>query len=298
MITGATTAQLINGQVLADEVLGEAQQAVAKLSRQPKLVTIMVGDDAAMQYLANKQRMMAQQVGIAFDLCQLPVTTGKTKLVDLINQCNDGEATDAVAILMPPLGNLNPNYILSTLRTDKDANGLHPANVQSLIDGRQSAPMSPLLKAIRTVLKVTDVELKGKRAVIIARSGEALSRPLTWLLQHRRLTVDLALPDSDNLGLKTRGADVLITFSNRPGTITRAMVKPGAVVIDGGMSWVGPKQWAGDVAPDVGQVASWLTPVPDGIGPVAVAMLMQNTIQLSRQRQRACLPNLAGNVSR
>ena len=158
--------------------------------------------------------------------------------------------------------------------------------------------MSPVHKAIRTVLKVTDVELKGKRAVIIARSGEALSRPLTWLLQHRRLTVDLALPDSDNLGLKTRGADVLITFSNRPGTITRAMVKPGAVVIDGGMSWVGPKQWAGDVAPDVGQVASWLTPVPDGIGPVAVAMLMQNTIQLSRQRQRACLPNLAGNVSR
>ncbi|OGY51476.1 MAG: hypothetical protein A2951_03115 [Candidatus Buchananbacteria bacterium RIFCSPLOWO2_01_FULL_56_15] len=279
MITEATTARLIDGQLLADQVL-------AKLPRRPGLGTISVGNDLPLQYLNSKQRVAAMQTGIKLYQRQLPATAAKARLVSLIHQYNDDETIDAITVQLSPLAHFNLNYFATALRPDKDINGLHPVNVKTMIAGRQAMPMPPLLKAIDTVLKAADLTLKGKRAVIVIRN-EPFREPLTWMLMHQGMAAEWVRPDDPKLAQKTSIADVLISFCSRPNAITAVMVKPGAIVIDGGMSWVGPEQWAGDVAPDVEQVASWLTPVPNGIWPLAIAMLMQNTVQLSQRRQRA-----------
>jgi len=279
------TAQLMDGKALAQKIQTQLQQRIQTLQpqigRPPGLAVLMVGDNpASAAYVRNKERDCAK-VGIASFGKHFPANTSQSELEQAIQALNQDERVDGILVQLPLPDSLDAVTLLHQIDPDKDADGLHPANLGRLVRG-ETGLRSCTPAGVMRLLQEYQIAIKGKQAVVLGRSI-LVGKPQALMLLEADATVTIAHSRSQNLPAITQSADILIAAVGRPGIITAEMVKPGAVVVDVGINQVtdadGKSRLVGDVDfQSVQDVAAFLTPVPGGIGPMTRAMLLQNTV--------------------
>jgi methylenetetrahydrofolate dehydrogenase (NADP+)/methenyltetrahydrofolate cyclohydrolase len=282
----SSTSQLLDGKALAQKIQAELKEQVQALQTQrerpPGLAVLMVGDNpASAAYVRNKERACTN-VGIASFGQHFPTTTTQKELEQVIHTLNQDDRVDGILVQLPLPEHLDAVALLNQIHPDKDADGLHPVNMGRLVRG-ESGLRSCTPAGVMRLLHEYNVDPKGKQAVVIGRSI-LVGKPMALMLLEADATVSVAHSRTPDLGSIVRTADILIAAVGRPYLITAEMVKPGAIVVDVGMNrlidYEGKSRLVGDVDFDsVQQVASFLTPVPGGVGPMTVAMLLHNTVQ-------------------
>jgi methylenetetrahydrofolate dehydrogenase (NADP+)/methenyltetrahydrofolate cyclohydrolase len=275
-------AATLDGKRVAAELIEELNATVAALPYVPKLVFVRVGEDpASASYVRSKERL-AQRAGVASDTVVLPASVSQAELLALVADLNADPAVDGILVQLPLPGGIQEQAVLDAIDPRKDVDGLHPYNVGLLWTGRGGlVPATPL--GVITLLDRYGVPLSGKRAVVIGRS-ELVGKPLAALLLKRDATVLVAHSKTRDLAEVARSADILVAAAGSPRLVSPGMVKPGAAVLDVGLTRVDGKI-VGDVQPDVATVAGWLTPMPGGTGPMTVAMVIVNTLTAARLRR-------------
>lgn len=275
-------AATLDGKRVAAELIEELNATVAALPYVPKLVFVRVGEDpASTSYVRSKERL-AQKAGVASDTVVLPASVSQADLLALVADLNADPAVDGILVQLPLPAGIQEQAVLDAIDPKKDVDGLHPYNVGLLWTGRGGlVPATPL--GVITLLDRYGVPLAGKRAVVIGRS-ELVGKPLAALLLKRDATVLVAHSKTRELAEVTRSADILVAAAGSPRLVSPEMVKPGAAVLDVGLTRVDGKI-VGDVQPEVATVAGWLTPMPGGTGPMTVAMVIVNTLTAARLRR-------------
>ncbi|MDJ0554769.1 MAG: bifunctional methylenetetrahydrofolate dehydrogenase/methenyltetrahydrofolate cyclohydrolase FolD [Microcoleaceae cyanobacterium MO_207.B10] len=278
-------AKKLDGKALAKKIKTELQQRVSalqsKIGRPPGLAVLMVGDNpASAVYVRNKEKACSQ-VGIASFGQHFPGDTTQTELTEVIQKLNQDPQVDGILVQLPLPEHLDSTLLLYQTDPSKDVDGLHPMNLGQLIRGEKGLRSCTPAGVIR-LLEEYNIELQGKQAVVLGRSI-LVGKPMALMLLEANSTVTIAHSRSRNLEAITRNADILVAAVGRPEMITADMVKPGAVVIDVGINRVtdqgGNSRLVGDVQFDsVAEVAEFITPVPGGVGPMTVAILLQNTV--------------------
>ena len=281
------SAKIIDGKQVAARCREELKQQVAALRARgiiPGLAVILVGEDPASQvYVRNKHRA-CEELGIHSEQYTLPADTDRQTLLELITELNGREEIDGILVQLPLPGHLDQKEILSAIDPAKDVDSFHPQNVGRLVIGEYFfAPCTP--SGILTLIDSAGVDLTGKECVVIGRSN-IVGKPMALMLLHRNATVTVCHSKTRDLPSVTRRADVLISAVGKAGFVTADMVKPGAVVIDVGMNRNQAGKLCGDVDfESVSRVAGYLTPVPGGVGPMTITMLLRSTV-LSAQNRR------------
>ena len=281
------SAKIIDGKQVAARCREELKQQVAALRARgiiPGLAVILVGEDPASQvYVRNKHRA-CEELGIHSEQYTLSADTDRQTLLDLITELNGREEIDGILVQLPLPGHLDEKEILSAIDPAKDVDSFHPQNVGRLVIGDYFfAPCTP--SGILKLIDSAGVDLTGKECVVIGRSN-IVGKPMALMLLHRNATVTVCHSKTRDLPSVTRRADVLISAVGKAGFVTAYMVKPGAVVIDVGMNRNQAGKLCGDVDfESVSRVADYLTPVPGGVGPMTITMLLRSTV-LSAQNRR------------
>ncbi|MFQ4142008.1 bifunctional methylenetetrahydrofolate dehydrogenase/methenyltetrahydrofolate cyclohydrolase FolD [Chlorogloeopsis sp. ULAP02] len=278
------TAKLLDGKALAakiqQELAAEITQLQPQIERPPGLAVLMVGDNpASAAYVRGKERACAK-VGIASFGKHFPTETTQAELEEAIHTLNQDERVDGILVQLPLPNHLDAVSLLHQIHPDKDADGLHPVNMGKLMRG-ESGLRSCTPAGVMRLLQEYEIPLRGKQATVLGRSI-LVGKPLALMLLEADATVTVAHSRSQDLAAITKNADILIAAVGRPELISAQMVKPGAVVVDVGINRItdvgGNSRLVGDVNFDsVAGVAEFLTPVPGGVGPMTVAMLLQNT---------------------
>jgi methylenetetrahydrofolate dehydrogenase (NADP+)/methenyltetrahydrofolate cyclohydrolase len=281
-------AKLLEGKVVAEAVLEDVASRVAVMKGRgvtPGLGTILVGDDGPSVSYVNKKRETCKSVGIASFHIEIPASAGQADLLAAVRDFNDSPDVDAYIIQYPLPGGFDFNEALLLMDPDKDADGLHPVNLGRLVL-QEPGPVPCTPAGIREMLKYYQIAVEGKEVVIIGR-GPTLGRPLSLLMTLKQSFANAAVTvvhsGIADLGSYTRRADIVIAAAGCPGIVQPDMVRPGAVVISGGISWEG-RRLLPDVAEEVGEVAGWITPRLGGVGPTTVAMLLRNTMLAAERR--------------
>jgi len=272
------TATVLNGTATLAEIKRELTQRVRELAARgvvPGLGTILVGDDPASRWYVGAKHRDCAEIGVASIRRDLPATATQAEVEAVIDELNADPACTAFLVQQPT--GLDEFALLSRVDPDKDVDGLHPVNLGSLVLG-QPAPLPCTPTGVLELLRRYDVPIAGAHAVIIGR-GITVGRPLGLLFSRRseNATVTLCHTGTRDLPTFTRQADILVSAAGSPNLITPDMVKPGAAVLDVGISRVDGKV-AGDVHPDVAEVAGWISPNPGGAGPMTRAMLLRNVV--------------------
>lgn len=280
------TAKLLDGKALAQQIQAELkeqiQAAQPQKGRPPGLAVLMVGDNpASAAYVRNKERA-CQNVGMASFGKHFPAETTQAELEAVIHSLNEDDRVDGILVQLPLPNHLDSVALLNEIHPDKDADGLHPVNMGRLVRG-EAGLRSCTPAGVMRLLQAYDINPKGKHAVVIGRSI-LVGKPQALMLLEADATVAIAHSKTPDLAAIARTADILIAAVGRPEFIGAEMVKPGATVIDVGINRVidyeGQSRLVGDVAfEEVKEVAGLLTPVPGGVGPLTVAMLLHNTVQ-------------------
>jgi methylenetetrahydrofolate dehydrogenase (NADP+) / methenyltetrahydrofolate cyclohydrolase len=279
----AVTATVIDGAAMAADIRGEVAERVAKLAARgvtPGLAAVLVGDDEPSRiYVGAKERACAE-VGIRSERHELPGDASEDELLGLVGRLNGDSAVHGILVQLPLPDHISVLAVHETLSVDKDVDALTPNSVGRLVRGEASyLPATPY--GIVELLARTGIETSGRDVVIVGR-GALVGMPLAIMLAQKtprgNATVTLCHTGTTDLVAHTRRADILVAAAGRPGTITADMVKPGAAVIDVAVNRT-DAGLVGDVAFDeVAEVAGWITPVPGGVGPLTVAMLLVNTV--------------------
>ncbi|MCL6433505.1 MAG: bifunctional methylenetetrahydrofolate dehydrogenase/methenyltetrahydrofolate cyclohydrolase FolD [Leptolyngbyaceae cyanobacterium HOT.MB2.61] len=287
-----STARLLDGKALAQKIQAQLAEQVQALQvqrgRPPGLAVLMVGDNpASATYVRNKERACAS-VGIASFGKHFPADTPQAELEAVIQSLNQDDRVDGILVQLPLPDHLNAVTLLNQILPEKDADGLHPTNLGRLVRGEPGL-RSCTPAGVMRLLQEYEIDPKGKQAVVIGRSI-LVGKPQALLLLEANATVTIAHSKTPDLGEIARTADILIVAVGRPLLITAGQVKPGAVVVDVGMNRIlddtGKGRLVGDVDfKSVQSVASFLTPVPGGVGPMTVTMLLQNTVQSYLERR-------------
>ncbi|HEY0985227.1 bifunctional methylenetetrahydrofolate dehydrogenase/methenyltetrahydrofolate cyclohydrolase FolD [Schlesneria sp.] len=286
-------AQLIDGKAIAAAIRERLTQDVAEFRQKthitPKLAAILIGDDPASQvYVRNKENACAK-VGIDSDVFRLPATTTQAELLALVNRLNEDSTVHGILVQLPLPDQIHETTVLDAVSAAKDVDCFHPENVGRMAQGRpRFLPCTP--HGVQVLLRESGTRLDGAHVVVLGRS-EIVGKPVAMMLVQKgetaNATVTICHSRTKNLPELTRTADVLIAAIGKPEFVTADMVKPGAVVIDVGINRVGDKL-VGDVAfGPVSEVASAITPVPGGVGPMTIAMLLENTLTAARLRSSA-----------
>ncbi|MFK7776675.1 MAG: bifunctional methylenetetrahydrofolate dehydrogenase/methenyltetrahydrofolate cyclohydrolase FolD [Gimesia sp.] len=282
------TAVIIDGKALAATFREQLAQEVAQLKAEsqivPHLTAVLVGEDpASAVYVRNKQRA-CEKAGIKSTLKRLPAETSEAELIDLVQELNADQGVHGILVQLPLPKHITETAILDAVNPLKDVDAFHPENVGLIVQGRaRYLPCTPY--GIQQMILSTKMETTGKHAVILGRS-EIVGKPMAMLLVQRGLgadaTVTICHSRTQKLKEIVRSADIIIAAIGQPEFVTADMVKPGAVVIDVGINRVNDKL-VGDVAfESVKEVASAITPVPGGVGPMTIAMLLKNTVTAAR----------------
>ncbi|MEA5505186.1 bifunctional methylenetetrahydrofolate dehydrogenase/methenyltetrahydrofolate cyclohydrolase FolD [Halotia wernerae UHCC 0503] len=279
------TAKLLDGKALAEKIHQELSvritESQAKIGRPPGLAVLMVGDNpASAAYVRNKERACAK-VGIASFGKHFPTETTQAELESVIAALNQDEQIDGILVQLPLPSHLDAVTLLHQIDPDKDVDGLHPVNLGRLVRG-EAGLRSCTPAGVMRLLQEYEIPLRGKQAVVVGRSI-LVGKPMALMLLEADATVTIAHSRSLDLSAIAKTADILIAAVGRPGLITAEMVKPGAVVVDVGMNRVtgasGKSRLVGDVHwESTAGVAGFITPVPGGVGPMTVAILLQNTV--------------------
>ncbi|MEH1806652.1 MAG: bifunctional methylenetetrahydrofolate dehydrogenase/methenyltetrahydrofolate cyclohydrolase FolD [Nostoc sp.] len=278
------TAKLLDGKALAAKIQQELAVAITqlqpKMGRPPGLAVLMVGDNpASAAYVRNKEKACAK-VGIASFGKHFPTQTTLEELEEVIAALNHDERVDGILVQLPLPNHLDAVTLLHQIDPDKDADGLHPVNLGRLVRG-ETGLRSCTPAGVMRLLEEYEIPLQGKQAVVVGRSI-LVGKPMALMLLEADATVTIAHSRSHDLKTITQNADILIAAVGRPGLISADMVKPGAVVVDVGMNRVtdanGKSRLIGDVHfESTADVAGFITPVPGGVGPMTVAILLENT---------------------
>ncbi len=284
-------AQILDGKALAQKIqlrLKERIQTLqAKIGRPPGLAVLMVGDNpASAVYVRNKERACTK-VGIASFSRHFPAHTSEKELEQAIEELNQEQRVDGILVQLPLPDHLDSVSLLHKIHPDKDVDGLHPLNLGRLVRSEPGL-RSCTPAGVMHLLSEYKIELQGKQAVVVGRSI-LVGKPLALMLLAENATVTIAHSRTQDLARITRSADLLVTAVGRPEIIAAQMVKPGAVVVDVGINRLvdpeGKSRLVGDVDfNSVAKVAQYITPVPGGIGPMTVAMLLHNTVLSYTQR--------------
>lgn len=280
------SAKIIDGKAVAAEMELEMIDEVKSLVEsgiQPGLAVVLVGSDPASQvYVARKQKS-CERLGIKSFEYLLPEETGEEELLKLIDELNSRKDVNGILVQLPLPKHINSKKVLYAIDPNKDVDGFHPCNVGNLfIDESNLPPCTPA--GVMELLKRTGVELKGKNAVVVGRSN-IVGKPVSIMLLKEHATVTICHSRTANLADVCRSADVLVAAVGRPEMVKGDWVKEGAVVIDVGVNRLENGKLAGDVEfATAVEKASAITPVPGGVGPMTIAMLMKNTIAATKQQ--------------
>ncbi|MEM8720298.1 MAG: bifunctional methylenetetrahydrofolate dehydrogenase/methenyltetrahydrofolate cyclohydrolase FolD [Cyanobacteria bacterium P01_G01_bin.39] len=281
----ASTPCLLDGKALANKIQSELALKIAelepKIGRPPGLAVLMVGDNpASAVYVRNKEKA-CKKVGIVSLGQHFPANTTQAELEQVIAQLNQDERVDGILVQLPLPHHLDAIALLHCIDPEKDADGLHPVNLGKLVRG-EAGLRSCTPAGVMRLLQQYNIDLEGKKAVVIGRSI-LVGKPIALMLLEQNATVTMAHSRTQDLGAVCRESDIIVAAVGKPQMITREMVKPGAVVIDVGINRIttsaGKSKLVGDVSfESVSEVVSYITPVPGGIGPMTVAMLLSNTV--------------------
>jgi methylenetetrahydrofolate dehydrogenase (NADP+)/methenyltetrahydrofolate cyclohydrolase len=280
------TAQILDGKSTAATIKAELTDRVAKLAEQgvrPGLATVLVGDDPGSRwYVAGKHRDCAE-VGINSIRVDLPADATQAEVEDAVTALNEDPDCTGYIVQLPLPRHMDEHHILGMIDPAKDADGLHPTNLGWLVLGK-AAPLPCTPNGIVELLRRHDVTIAGAEVCVVGR-GVTVGRPLGLLLTRRseNATVTLCHTGTRDLAAHVRNADIVVAAAGVTGIITGDMVKPGAAVLDVGVSRDAEGKIAGDVAPDVYDVAGWVSPNPGGVGPMTRAMLLSNIVLAAEQ---------------
>lgn len=277
-------ATILDGKALAEKVKQGVRQEAEALGRKPGLAVIIVGNNPASRVYVNSKRKDCEECGFLSEEYALPEETTQEELVELIGRLNGREDIDGILCQLPLPQGIDEEAVLMAISPEKDVDGFHPMNMGSLLVGKEGfLPCTPY--GIMEILAEYGIDPKGKQCVVVGRSN-IVGKPMALLLLQKHGTVTVCHSRTQDLAQVCRTADILVAAVGKVNLITADMVKPGAVVIDVAMNRNEAGKLCGDVAfADVKEIASAITPVPGGVGPMTRAMLMKNTLLASRKHQ-------------
>jgi methylenetetrahydrofolate dehydrogenase (NADP+)/methenyltetrahydrofolate cyclohydrolase len=274
-------ATLMEGPPLAGRIRAEVAEEVRDLGGL-KLFTVQVGDDPGSTIYLRRKHEAAQEAGIESDDRKLPEETSEEDLVALVAELNAEDAVDGILVQLPLPDQIDEARVIRAIDPVKDVDGFHPFNAGQLYLGRPTlVPATPL--GIMALLAEHRIPLEGAEAVVVGRS-EIVGKPIAHLLLQANATVQICHTRTVDLPRHTLEADVLVVAVGSPEVVTQDMVKVGAAVVDVGINRT-EEGVVGDVAPEAADVAAFLTPVPGGVGPMTIAMLLRNTVKAARYRR-------------
>ena len=301
-------ARILDGTVIRDQIYAELTQEIAELRSsgiRPSLAAVLVGDDPASQIYVRSKISACQQLGLGNVHLTPPANTTTAELLAIVRELNARDDVDGILVQLPLPPQIEARKILEGVDPAKDVDGFHPMNIGKLIEGRPSmVACTPL--GVMEILRRSGIPIEGANALVVGRSN-IVGKPMALLLLHANATVTVCHSKTRDPRKFTCEADILIAAAGRPALIVPDDVKPGATVIDVGITRITDPQQAekilahsperlekfrrngsaivGDVHPDVAQVVGALTPVPGGVGPLTIAMLMSNTVKAARLRR-------------
>ena len=279
-------AKILSGKIVSARVKDELKKEVEELSQRGKqtgLAVVLVGDDSASKvYVRNKEKA-CEEVGIYSEVHRLSANTSEEELLKLINELNENDKIDGILVQLPLPKHLDDKVIIDNIKPEKDVDAFHPSNVGKIMIGDYDfLPCTPA--GIMELIHESGVEVDGKTCVVIGRSN-IVGKPMSMLLLHENGTVTTCHSHTKNLAEVTKSADILVAAVGIPKFVKADMVKPGAVVIDVGMDRDENGKLCGDVDfNEVEPVAGAITPVPGGVGPMTIAMLMRNKVTASKKK--------------
>lgn len=278
--------EILDGKKVSALTKDRLKEKVEKLRQEgitPKLAVIMVGNDGASQIYVRNKSKACDYVGIEFEEHLLPEETKQEELLNLIEDLNNKKEINGILLQSPIPKHLDINEAFRKISPEKDVDGFHPVNVGKLVLG-QDTFISCTPFGIMKILEEYNIDIEGKNAVVIGRSN-IVGKPMSQCLLSKNATVTICHSKTKNLGEITKKADILVAAIGRPCFVTEDMVKPGAVVIDVGINRMEDGKLKGDVDFDtVSQKASYITPVPGGVGPMTIAMLMTNVVKAAENQ--------------
>lgn len=275
-----TAATIISGKQISEEIRKGIALEVEQLSKQnvrPGLAVVLVGDDPASHvYVRNKEKA-CQDLGFYSEVHRLSAESSQEEVLELVDKLNAQESIHGILVQLPLPKHIHEKAVIDAIAVEKDVDGFHPVNVGNLVIGDDSLlPCTPA--GVIEMIKRTGIEIAGKHAVVIGRSN-IVGKPVSLLLQRENATVTMCHSRTGNMAEIARQADILVVAIGRANMIDASYVKPGAVVIDVGMNRLENGKLAGDVDfESVKEVSGPITPVPGGVGPMTITMLMQNTL--------------------
>ena len=280
------TAQIIDGKTIAQQVRAEWKLRADALKARgitPGLAVIIVGEDAASRvYVANKVKACAE-LGLYSEHIALPAQTTEAELLGKIHDLNINPKIHGILVQLPVPKHIDSNKVLQAINPDKDVDGFHPMNVGALVTGNlRFAPCTPF--GAMNLLQKCGISIEGKHAVVVGRSN-IVGKPMALMLLQHNATVTICTSKTVDLAKYTKDADILVVATGRAKMISGDMIKPGAAVIDVGINRMADGKLCGDVDyASALEVAGWITPVPGGVGPMTITMLVANTV-LAAERE-------------
>ncbi|UXS28664.1 bifunctional methylenetetrahydrofolate dehydrogenase/methenyltetrahydrofolate cyclohydrolase FolD [Staphylococcus delphini] len=281
------SAKILDGKQIAKDYRQGLQDEVEKLKEQgytPKLSVILVGNDGASQSYVRSKKKAAEKIGMISEVIHLEESTSEADVLKELDRLNQDDSVSGILVQVPLPNHVDEQKVLDAIDPDKDVDGFHPINIGRLyLDNAQLIPCTPL--GVMELLKHADIELEGKNAVVIGRS-HIVGQPVAKLLLQQNATATILHSRSQNVSAHLKQADVIVSAVGRPGMVTKNDVKPGAVVIDVGNTPDENGKLKGDVEYDeVKEVASAITPVPGGVGPMTITMVLNNTLIAEKMRR-------------
>ncbi|EAE4843372.1 bifunctional methylenetetrahydrofolate dehydrogenase/methenyltetrahydrofolate cyclohydrolase FolD [Listeria monocytogenes] len=277
--------EIIDGKKLAKEIQEKVTREVAELvkeAKQPGLAVVLVGDNQASRtYVRNKQKR-TEEAGMKSVLIELPENVTEEKLLSVVEELNEDKTIHGILVQLPLPEHISEEKVIDTISFDKDVDGFHPVNVGNLFIGKDSfVPCTPA--GIIELIKSTGTQIEGKRAVVIGRSN-IVGKPVAQLLLNENATVTIAHSRTKDLPQVAKEADILVVATGLAKFVKKDYIKPGAIVIDVGMDRDENNKLCGDVDfDDVVQEAGFITPVPGGVGPMTITMLLANTLKAAKR---------------
>ncbi len=274
--------QLINGKALAASIRERVKQDIETQGLHPKLAVLLVGDDPASEIYVKLKEKAAQEAGIATDIRRLPAMVSDTDLKQIISDWNSDENVDAILVQLPLPPGHDADDVISAIDPAKDVDGFHPENASSLLAG-EALIFPPVHESILRLIGAAGTDMRSAKAVIIANS-DTFAEPLAHLLTTAGCFVETYSPEDLDVRT-TQQADIIVIAIGRPNFLTRDLIKSGACIIDVGTNRVG-KKTVGDVDVEhIQDIPGWLSPVPGGVGPMTVALLLKNVLELAKRRR-------------
>lgn len=277
-------AKILNGKLVRDQILAELKPRIERLKRRPGLAVVLVGHDPGSEVYVRSKVKTSETLGIYSEKITPPESISTAELLGIVEGLNQRPDIDGILVQMPLPNQIESRRILLSIAPGKDVDGFHPYNVGNLVAGNPG-PRACTPAGIVELLHRYEIPIAGRNAVVVGRS-DIVGKPMAMLLLHENATVTMCHSKTADLPAECRRADILVAAIGRPALLTADYLKPGCTVIDVGMNRLPDGKLLGDVDRQAAErIAGAFTPVPGGVGPLTIAMLMSNTVTLAEQHQ-------------